>query len=49
VDIWRLTPPAWGHGYASEAAAAVLRDGFGRLGLEEIAAITMQTNHRSRA
>lgn len=49
VDIgWRLTPAAWGHGYASEAAAAVLRDGFGRLGLAEIAAITMQANQRSR-
>ncbi len=50
VDIgWRLTPAAWGQGYASEAAAAVLRDGFERLGLEEIAAITMQANQRSRA
>jgi RimJ/RimL family protein N-acetyltransferase len=50
VDIgWRLTPTAWGQGYASEAAAVVLRDGFGRLGLEEIAAITMQANVRSRA
>ena len=50
MDIgWRLTPTAWGQGYASEAAAAVLRDGFERLRLEEIAAITMQANHRSRA
>ncbi|HLZ84605.1 MAG TPA: GNAT family N-acetyltransferase [Caulobacteraceae bacterium] len=50
VDIgWRLTPTAWGQGCASEAAAVVLSDGFGRLGLEEIAAITMRTNRRSRA
>jgi RimJ/RimL family protein N-acetyltransferase len=50
VDIgWRLAPTAWGAGYATEAAAAVLRDGFERLGLLEIAAITMQSNVRSRA
>lgn len=50
VDIgWRLAPAAWGHGYATEAAAAVLDDGFQRLGLNEIAAITMQANVRSRA
>jgi RimJ/RimL family protein N-acetyltransferase len=50
VDIgWRLAPAAWGAGYATEAAAAVLRDGFERLGLVEIAAITMQSNVRSRA
>lgn len=50
VDIgWRLAPAAWGQGYASEAAAAVLRDGFERLELKEIAAITMQANRRSRA
>jgi RimJ/RimL family protein N-acetyltransferase len=50
VDIgWRLAPAAWGNGYATEAAAAVLRDGFERLALAEIAAITMRTNVRSRA
>jgi RimJ/RimL family protein N-acetyltransferase len=50
VDIgWRLAAAAWGAGYATEAAAAVLRDGFERLRFAEIAAITMQSNVRSRA
>src|SRR5690606_6478925 len=39
IDIgWRLAREAWGGGYASEAAAAVLQDGFTRLGLPEITA-----------
>ena len=50
TDIgWRLDRAAWGLGYATEAAAAVLRDGFERLGLNEIAAITAKANVRSRA
>mgnify|MGYP001547663224 CR=1 FL=1 len=50
IDIgWRLARSAWGHGYASEAAAAVLADGFARLGLDEITAITAEINLRSRA
>ncbi|HEY9233541.1 MULTISPECIES: GNAT family N-acetyltransferase [Phenylobacterium] len=50
IDIgWRLARSAWGGGYASEAAAAVLKDGFDRLGFPEIIAITAQTNRRSRA
>ena len=50
TDIgWRLDRSAWGRGYATEAAAAVLRDGFERLGLDEIAAVTAATNLRSRA
>jgi RimJ/RimL family protein N-acetyltransferase len=50
IDIgWRLAREAWGQGYASEAAAAVLQDGFARLGLAEITAITAKTNLRSRA
>jgi len=50
VDIgWRLARSAWGGGYASEAAAAVLQDGFDRLGFSEITAITARTNLRSRA
>lgn len=50
IDIgWRLARHAWGGGYASEAAAAVLQDGFTRLGLPEITAITARTNIRSRA
>jgi RimJ/RimL family protein N-acetyltransferase len=50
VDLgWRLARAAWGRGYATEAATAVLRDGFERLGLTEITAITAATNLRSRA
>ena len=46
---WRLTRAAWGQGYASEAAAAALEDGFGRLGLAEILSYTAETNLRSQA
>lgn len=50
IDIgWRLARPAWGGGYASEAATAVLRYGFQQLGFPEITAITAATNQRSRA
>ncbi|MEO5874501.1 MAG: GNAT family N-acetyltransferase [Streptosporangiaceae bacterium] len=46
---WRLARPAWGHGYASEAARASLRHGFGTVGLTEIVAMTSTTNLRSQA
>ena len=46
---WCLARAAWGHGYATEAAAAVIRHGFARLGLEEIVAFTASTNLRSQA
>ena len=46
---WRLARPAWGHGYATEAALAALQYGFGVLGLPEIVAVTMARNLRSRA
>jgi RimJ/RimL family protein N-acetyltransferase len=46
---WRLARPAWGHGYATEAAQAALRFGFERLELEEIVACTTPANVRSRA
>jgi RimJ/RimL family protein N-acetyltransferase len=46
---WRLARPAWGHGYASEAARALLAFGFGDLALAEILAFTAETNARSRA
>lgn len=50
VEIgWRLARSAWGHGYATESAAAVLRHGFTALGLDEILAVTAETNVRSRA
>jgi RimJ/RimL family protein N-acetyltransferase len=46
---WRLARPYWGQGYATEAACAALEDGFGRLGFDEIVAITTPMNRRSRA
>jgi RimJ/RimL family protein N-acetyltransferase len=45
---WRLARPYWGHGYAVEAARAVIEDGFFRLGLDEIVAIIVVGNWRSR-
>jgi RimJ/RimL family protein N-acetyltransferase len=41
VEIaWHLHPDVWGHGYATEAAAALLQHGFA-LGLPEILAVTL--------
>jgi len=49
VEIgWRLHPDYWGYGYATEAARLALRDGFERLDLKEIVALTVPANHRSR-
>ena len=44
---WRLTPAAWGKGYATEAARAWLEYGFGALGLDRIVAFTTTTNAAS--
>jgi RimJ/RimL family protein N-acetyltransferase len=50
ADIgWRLVRSAWGHGYATEAAAAALRDAFTRCGLKEVIAYTAHDNLRSQA
>ncbi len=39
VEIgWWLVRPAWGHGYASEGAAAVVEEAFGRLALDRVVA-----------
>jgi RimJ/RimL family protein N-acetyltransferase len=46
---WRLGRDWWGRGYATEAATAALRFGFGTLGLGEIVAYTARGNSRSRA
>jgi RimJ/RimL family protein N-acetyltransferase len=46
---WRLLPSAWGHGYATEAAAASLDYGFNRAGLREIVSFASKTNTRSIA
>jgi RimJ/RimL family protein N-acetyltransferase len=49
VEIgWHLHPDAWGRGYATEAALAVLRHGF-EAGLEEIHAVTHVDNWPSQA
>jgi RimJ/RimL family protein N-acetyltransferase len=44
---WRLDRAYWGQFYAFEAAEAVIDDGFGRLGLDEIVAYTVPANRRS--
>ena len=46
---WRLHPDHWGHGYATEAAAASLRFGFDEAQLDEIVAFTTTLNTRSQA
>jgi ribosomal-protein-alanine N-acetyltransferase len=46
---WRLARPAWGRGYASEAARRALRFGFEDVGLPEIVSFTTVGNVRSRA
>jgi RimJ/RimL family protein N-acetyltransferase len=50
VEIgWRLARPAWGHGYASEAARRALSAAFGDYGLPEVVSFTSVTNERSQA
>lgn len=50
VEIgWRLVRWAWGNGYATEAAAATLKDAFDRAGLVEVLAYTAPDNVRSQA
>lgn len=44
---WRLGRPAWGHGYAPEAAHEALRFGFTEVGLEEIVSFTAAGNTAS--
>jgi len=46
---WRLTPSAWGHGYATEAAREAVRFGFEDAGLAEIVSFTAPVNERSQA
>jgi RimJ/RimL family protein N-acetyltransferase len=45
---WRLARPAWGSGYATEAARTAVADGFERVGLDEIVSLTSVGNTRSR-
>ena len=49
VEIgWRLARDAWGHGYATEAAQAVLEYARDELGLAEVISFTSTTNLRSQ-
>jgi len=45
---WRLARSAWGHGYATEAANAVLAHAFDTLGFDALVSITATINGRSR-
>ena len=45
---WRLARAAWGHGYASEAAAAAVARGFDASDVDEIVSMTARANVRSR-
>jgi RimJ/RimL family protein N-acetyltransferase len=46
---WRLARPAWGHGYAIEAARRVVAFAFEEAGLDAIISMTAVRNVRSRA
>jgi len=46
---WRFAVSAWGHGYATEAARAVLEFAFTELDLPEVISFTTVANVRSRA
>ncbi len=49
VEIgWRLSPDTWGHGYAREGAAAVLKWAFATQPLAEVVSFTVPANLRSR-
>lgn len=49
VEIgWRIDSAYWGQGFATEAATLAIDDGFRRLGLQEIVALTVPGNRRSR-
>lgn len=49
VEIgWRFAKAAWGCGYASEAARAIMKHGFENVGLEKIVAVLDPENQRSR-
>jgi RimJ/RimL family protein N-acetyltransferase len=44
---WRVARHHWNQGYATEAAQESLKDGFQRIGLTEIVAMTAAGNQRS--
>src|SRR5438067_5849376 len=45
---YRLRKAAWGHGYATEGARALIRKGFTELGVQRVFARTYQDNLASR-
>ena len=45
---YELAPRIWGHGYATEAARALVEYGFGELDLRRIVALILPDNARSR-
>ena len=45
---YRLAPEAWGRGYASEGARAIVRYGFDELGLDRIIGLTHRDNAASQ-
>ena len=45
---YELAPRVWGHGYATEAARALVDYGFGELNLRRIVALILPDNARSR-
>lgn len=50
VEIgWWLAPPAWGRGYATEAALALRDFAFAELGLEQLSIVLLPENERSAA
>jgi RimJ/RimL family protein N-acetyltransferase len=50
VEIgWCLSFPAWGHGYATEAARLAIAYGLAEGGLDEIVSYTVPANRRSVA
>jgi RimJ/RimL family protein N-acetyltransferase len=50
VEIgWRTASRYWGNGYTTEAAKALLADGFTRRGLEQIVSFAVPANLRSLA
>ena len=46
---WRLVRPAWGHGYATEAAQCALQHAFTTLQLKQIVSLTVPANKPSQA
>jgi RimJ/RimL family protein N-acetyltransferase len=46
---WRFAPVAWGRGYATEAARALLDQAFTTMRIERVGCVTNADNHKSVA